>query len=139
MSGSINKVIIVGNIAKDPEIRCFQNGGRVASFTIATSESWKDKTTGEKMQKAEFHRVSVVNDALVGIVESYVKKGDKVYIEGQLETRKWTDKDGKEKYSTEVVLRPYKGELTLLSAPRPDGANRPSSPASFDTDDAPNF
>ena len=118
MAGSVNKVILVGNLGKDPEIRSFQNGGRVASFSLATSESWKDKTTGEKKDRTEWHRVSVLNDKLVEVVERYIKKGSKLYIEGQLETRKWTDKDGQEKYTTEVVLRPYRGELTML-----DGAN----------------
>lgn len=118
MAGSVNKVILIGNLGKDPEIRAFQNGGRVASFSVATSESWKDKTTGEKKDRTEWHRVSVLNDKLVEIVERYIKKGSKVYIEGQLETRKWTDKDGQEKYSTEVVLRPFRGEITML-----DGAN----------------
>lgn len=114
MAGSVNKVIIIGNLGKDPEIRTFQNGGRVASFSVATSESWKDKAAGEKKERTEWHRISVLNDALVGVVEKYVKKGSKVYVEGQLETRKYTDKDGAERYTTEVVLRPYRGELTLL-------------------------
>lgn len=113
---SVNKVILIGNLGKDPEIRSFQNGGRVASFSIATSESWKDKTSGEKKEKTEWHRVSVFNEHIVGVVERYLKKGAKVYIEGQLETRKWTDKEGQEKYTTEVVLRPFRGELTMLSS-----------------------
>ncbi len=116
MAGSVNKVILVGNVGKDPEIRAFQNGGRVASFSVATSESWKDKATGERKERTEWHRISIMNDNLVGIVEQYVKKGSKLYIEGQLETRKWTDQSGVEKYSTEVVLRPYRGELTLLDS-----------------------
>lgn len=116
MAGSVNKVILVGNLGKDPEIRSFANGGRVASFSIATSESWKDKATGEKKERTEWHRISVLNDNLVGIVEKYIKKGAKVYIEGQLETRKWTDKDGAEKYTTEVVLRPFRGEITMLDS-----------------------
>ena len=116
MAGSVNKVIIVGNLGKDPEIRSFQNGGKVASFSVATSESWKDKTTGEKKERTEWHRISVLNENLVGIVEKFVKKGSKVYIEGQLETRKYTDKDGVEKYTTEVVLRPYRGEITMLDS-----------------------
>ncbi|NBX73641.1 MAG: single-stranded DNA-binding protein [Alphaproteobacteria bacterium] len=116
MAGSVNKVILVGNLGRDPEIRAFNNGGRVASFSIATSESWKDKASGEKKERTEWHRISVLNDNLVGIVEKYLKKGSKVYIEGQLETRKWTDQSGQEKYSTEVVLRPYRGELTLLDS-----------------------
>src|ERR1700744_4034540 len=103
MAGSVNKVILVGNLGKDPEIRTFQNGGRVASFSIATSESWKDKSNGEKKDRTEWHRISILNENLVGVVERFLKKGAKVYIEGQLETRKWTDKDGHEKYSTEVV------------------------------------
>ncbi|MDE1901642.1 MAG: single-stranded DNA-binding protein [Alphaproteobacteria bacterium] len=118
MAGTVNKVILVGNLGRDPEIRAFQNGGRVASFSIATSESWKDKTSGEKKERTEWHRISVLNDALVGVVERFLKKGSKVYIEGQLETRKWTNKEGQEQYTTEVVLRPYRGELTML-----DGAN----------------
>jgi single-strand DNA-binding protein len=135
MAGSVNKVILVGNLGKDPEIRSFQNGGRVASFSIATSENWKDKATGEKKEKTEWHRISILNDKLVEVVERYLKKGAKVYIEGQLETRKWTDKDGQEKYSTEVVLRPFRGELTML-----DGANsnRSSSP-SMGGGDTPSF
>lgn len=132
MAGSVNKVIIVGNLGKDPEIRTFQNGGRVASFSVATSENWKDKQTGERKERTEWHRVSVLNENLVGIVERFVKKGTKVYLEGQLETRKYTDKDGVEKYTTEVVLRPYRGEITLLDS-RKDGA----SGAANDYDDAP--
>lgn len=133
MAGSVNKVILVGNLGKDPEIRSFQNGGRVASFSIATSESWKDKSSGERKEKTEWHRVSVLNENLVGVVEKYVKKGAKVYIEGQLETRKWTDKDGQEKYTTEVVLRPYRGELTML-----DGGGRSGGPSISD-DSTPSF
>ncbi len=128
MAGSVNKVILIGNLGRDPEIRSFQNGGRVASFSIATSETWKDKSSGEKKERTEWHRISVLNDALVGIVERFVKKGSKLYIEGQLETRKWTDKDGQEKYSTEVVLRPYRGELTLLDGPSGGRGNAPSLP-----------
>ena len=116
MAGSVNKVILVGNLGKDPEIRSFANGGRVASFSVATSESWKDKQSGEKKERTEWHRISVLNENLVGIVEKYIKKGSKVYIEGQLETRKWTDKDGAEKYTTEVVLRPFRGEITMLDS-----------------------
>lgn len=116
MAGSVNKVILVGNLGRDPEIRSFPNGGRVANFSVATSESWKDKQTGEKKERTEWHRVSVLNDNLVGIVERFIKKGSKVYIEGQLETRKWTDKDGQEKYTTEVVLRPFRGEITMLDS-----------------------
>ncbi|MFY9287580.1 MAG: single-stranded DNA-binding protein [Alphaproteobacteria bacterium] len=133
MAGSVNKVILVGNLGKDPEIRSFQNGGRVASFSVATSENWKDKSSGEKKEKTEWHRVSVLNDHLVGIVEKYLKKGAKVYLEGQLETRKWTDKEGQEKYTTEVVLRPYRGELTML-----DGKSG-TSMTNMSDDSAPSF
>lgn len=133
MAGSVNKVILVGNLGKDPEIRSFQNGGRVASFSIATSENWKDKATGEKKEKTEWHRISVLNDKLVEVVERYLKKGAKVYIEGQLETRKWTDKDGNEKYSTEVVLRPFRGELTMLDGKSGGGSysNNNDEPPAF--------
>src|SRR5688500_17958909 len=113
MAGSVNKVIIVGNVGKDPEVRTFQNGGRVCNFSVATSESWKDKASGEKKERTEWHRVSILNDALVGIAEKYLKKGSKVYLEGQLETRKYTDKDCAERYTTEIVLRPYHGEIVL--------------------------
>ncbi|MFG1422204.1 single-stranded DNA-binding protein [Roseixanthobacter liquoris] len=113
MAGSVNKVILIGNLGRDPEIRSFQNGGRVANFSIATSETWRDKASGERKERTEWHRISVLNENLVGVVERFVKKGSKVYIEGQLETRKY-EKDGREQYTTEVVLRPYRGELTLL-------------------------
>lgn len=124
MAASVNKVIIIGNVGKDPEIRYFPNGGRVASFSVATSESWKDKATGERKERTEWHRVSIFNDALVGIAERYLKKGAKVYIEGQLETRKYTDKDGVEKYSTEVTLRPFHGVLTMLDTRQGGRDNR---------------
>ena len=122
MAGSVNKVILVGNLGRDPEIRSFPSGGRVANFSIATSESWKDKQTGERKERTEWHRISVTNEGLVGIVERFVKKGSKVYIEGQLETRKYMDKDNVERYTTEVVLRPYRGELTLLDSRKDSGA-----------------
>ncbi|MDE2028952.1 MAG: single-stranded DNA-binding protein [Alphaproteobacteria bacterium] len=134
MAGSVNKVILVGNLGRDPEIRAFQNGGRVANFSIATSESWKDKQTGEKKEKTEWHRISVLNENLVGVVERFLKKGSKVYVEGQLETRKWTNKDGQEQYTTEVVLRPYRGELTMLDG-KSGGAGGSFAPSS----DAPAF
>ena len=133
MAGSVNKVIIVGNLGKDPEIRSFQNGGRVASFSVATSETWKDKSSGERKERTEWHRVSILNEALVGIAERYLKKGAKVYLEGQLETRKWTDKEGKDQYTTEVVLRPYRGELTMLDSA---GGGRSAPPSN---DEAPAF
>jgi single-strand DNA-binding protein len=114
MSGSINKASLLGHLGKDPEIRNFQDGGRVAHFSIATSESWKDKETGERKERTEWHSVSIISDGLVGIAEKYLKKGAKVYVEGKLETRKWTDREGIVRYSTEIVLRPYSGELILL-------------------------
>lgn len=125
MAGSVNKVILVGNVGNDPEIRTFQNGGRVANLSLATSESWKDKNTGERKDKTEWHRVSVLNEGLVKVIENYVNKGSKLYIEGQLETRKWQDQNGQDKYSTEVVLRPYRGELTMLDS-RGGGASQGS-------------
>ena len=129
MAGSVNKVILVGNLGKDPEIRAFQNGGRVASFPVATSESWKDKSSGERKDRTEWHRVSVMNDNLVTVCERYLKKGAKVYIEGQLETRKWTGQDGQERYTTEVVLRPYRGELTMLDGKSSSGGGGYDAPA----------
>lgn len=127
MAGSVNKVILVGNLGKDPEVRTFPNGGRVANFSVATSESWKDKATGERKERTEWHRISVLNDALVGVVEKYLKKGAKVYLEGQLETRKY-EKDGRDVYTTEVVLRPYRGELTMLDSKGGGAANDYSEP-----------
>ena len=114
MAGSVNKVILVGNLGRDPEVRTFQNGGKVCNLSIATSENWRDKATGERKEKTEWHRVAIFNERLAEVAEKYLKKGAKVYIEGQLETRKWTDQDGKERYSTEVVLRQFRGELTML-------------------------
>lgn len=114
MAGSVNKVILVGNLGNDPDIRTMQSGDKVCNLSIATSESWKDKTSGEKKERTEWHRVVIFNQGILGIAERFLKKGSKVYIEGQLESRKYTDKDGQDKYTTEVVLRPYRGELTLL-------------------------
>ena len=114
MAGSVNKVILVGNLGKDPEIRSLGSGDRVANLTLATSESWRDKASGEKKEKTEWHRVVIFNKNLADVAEKYLKKGAKVYVEGQLQTRKWTDKDGAEKYSTEVVLQNFRGELTML-------------------------
>lgn len=114
MAGSVNKVIIIGNLGRDPEIRSFANGGKVANLRIATSETWKDKQTGERKERTEWHSVAIHNEALVRIAEQYLTKGSTVYIEGQLETRKWQDQSGQDKYSTEVVLRPYNGTLTFL-------------------------
>ena len=122
MAGSVNKVIIVGNLGRDPEVRTFQNGGKVVNLNIATSETWRDKASGERKERTEWHRVAILNENLATIAEKYLKKGSKVYLEGQLETRKWQDQSGAERYSTEVVLRPYRGELTLL-----DGRNEGGS------------
>jgi len=122
MAGSVNKVILIGNLGRDPEVRSFQNGGRVCNLRIATSESWKDKTSGERKERTEWHSVAIFNDNLVTIAERYLKKGSKVYLEGQLETRKYTDKDGNERYATEVVLRQFRGELTLLDGRGGGGA-----------------
>lgn len=119
MAGSVNKVILVGNLGKDPEIRSFPSGGRVASFSVATSESWKDKASGERKERTEWHNISVRNDGLAGVAERFLRKGSKVYVEGQLQTRKWQDRDGNDRYTTEVVIGAFKGELTLLD--RPDG------------------
>ena len=116
MANSINKVMLLGNVGKDPELRSFQNGGRVANLTLATSESWKDKATGEKKSKTEWHNVVVKSEPLIELVEKYVKKGSKLVIEGKLETRKWTTKEGTDKYTTEIVLYPISGEIVLLDA-----------------------
>jgi single-strand DNA-binding protein len=120
MAGSVNKVILIGNLGRDPEIRTTQDGTRVANLSIATSENWRDKGSGERREKTEWHRVVIFNDRLVEVVERYLKKGATVYIEGQLQTRKWTDQSGAEKYTTEVVLQKYRGELTMLGG-RGDG------------------
>ncbi len=114
MAGSVNKVILVGNLGRDPEVRTFQNGGKVCNLRIATSERWRDKNTGENRERTEWHSVAIFSEPLVRIAEQYLRKGSSVYLEGQLETRKWQDQSGQDRYSTEVVLRPYKGELTLL-------------------------
>ncbi|MGG7644530.1 single-stranded DNA-binding protein [Rhodovulum sp. YNF3179] len=114
MAGSVNKVILIGNLGRDPEVRTFQNGGKVCNLRIATSERWRDRNTGENREKTEWHSVAIFSEPLVRIAEQYLRKGSKVYLEGQLETRKWQDQSGQDRYSTEVVLRPYKGELTML-------------------------
>ncbi len=114
MAGSVNKVIIIGNLGRDPEVRSFPNGGKVCNLRIATSENWRDKATGERKERTEWHSVAIFNEGLVKIAEQYLRKGSTVYIEGQLETRKWQDQSGADRYTTEVVLRPYRGEMTLL-------------------------
>ena len=122
MAGSVNKVIIVGNLGRDPEVRSFQNGGKVVNLRIATSETWRDRNSGERKERTEWHSVAIFNEPLAKIAEQYLKKGSTVYIEGQLETRKWTDQQGQERYTTEVVLRPYTGNLTLLGGRDGGGA-----------------
>ena len=116
MAGSVNKVIILGNLGVDPEVRSFPNGGKVCNLRIATSENWKDKNTGERREKTEWHSVAIFSEPLVRIAEQYLRKGSKVYIEGQLETRKWQDQSGQDRYTTEVVLRPYTSTLTMLDS-----------------------
>lgn len=120
MAGSVNKVILVGNLGADPEIRSLNSGDRVANLRIATSETWRDRSSGERKEKTEWHRVVIFNDNLVKVAEQYLRKGSKVYIEGAIQTRKWTDQSGQEKYSTEIVLQKFRGELTMLDG-RGDG------------------
>ena len=122
MAGSVNKVILVGNLGRDPEIRSTQDGTRVANLSLATSESWRDKSSGERRERTEWHRVVVFNDRLVDVCERFLKKGSKIYIEGALQTRKWTDQSGQEKYTTEVVLQKFRGELTMLDGRGGGGA-----------------
>ena len=114
MAGSVNKVILIGNLGRDPEVRTFQNGGKVCNLRIATSETWKDRNTGERRERTEWHSVAIFSEPLAKVAEQYLRKGSKVYIEGQLETRKWQDQSGQDRYSTEIVLRPFKSELTML-------------------------
>lgn len=117
---SVNKVILVGNLGRDPEVRHTQDGKPIVNLSIATSETWRDRSSGERKEKTEWHRVVIFNEALAKVAEQYLKKGSTVYLEGQLQTRKWTDKDGAEKYSTEIVLQQYRGELTMLGG-KPSG------------------
>src|SRR5712692_2147019 len=126
MAGSVNKVILVGNLGRDPEIRSTQDGMRIANLNLATSESWRDKMSGERKEKTEWHRVVIFNERLTELAEKYLRKGSKVYVEGALQTRKWTDNAGVEKYSTEVVLTRFRGELTMLDPARGSGAGEPS-------------
>lgn len=114
MAGSLNKVCLLGNIGKDPDIKSFQNGGKIANFSVATSENWKDRVTGEKKERTDWHNVSIQSEGLVGVVERYLKKGSKVYLEGQLRTRKWQDRDGNDRYTTEVVIAGMNGKLIML-------------------------
>ncbi|MEA5501536.1 single-stranded DNA-binding protein [Halotia wernerae UHCC 0503] len=114
MAGSVNKVILIGNLGRDPEVRSMNNGGKVVNLSVATSETWRDKNSGERQEKTEWHRVVIFNEKLGEVAERFLKKGSKVYVEGALQTRKWTDQSGAEKYSTEVVLQRFRGELTML-------------------------
>ena len=129
MAGSVNKVIIVGNLGRDPEIRTFQNGGKVCNLRIATSETWKDKASGERKEHTEWHTVAIFNDALAGVAERFLKKGSKVYVEGQLQTRKWHDAAGAERYSTETVLQGFGSELILLDGKGDRADAGPAQPA----------
>lgn len=138
MAGSVNKVILVGNLGRDPEVRYAQDGSKIVTFSLATSETWRDKATGERKDRTEWHRVVVFNDKLAEVIERYVSKGSKVYLEGQLQTRKWTDNTGQEKYTTEVVLPKFRGELSMLDAKGSSGGgsydalNQDPGPGSMD-------
>jgi single-strand DNA-binding protein len=124
MAGSVNKVILIGNLGKDPQVRSLNSGDKVVNFTLATSETWRDKATGERKEKTEWHNIVVFNENIGKVVEQYCKKGTKVYVEGQLQTRKWADQSGVEKYTTEVVLQRFRGELTLLDSRGAGGESR---------------
>jgi single-strand DNA-binding protein len=135
MAGSLNKVMIIGNLGADPDVRSMTSGDEVCNLSIATSESWNDKATGERKERTQWHKVVIFNAGLVKVAKNYLKKGSKVYIEGQIETRKWQDKDGKDQYTTEIVLRPYRGELTMLDgkgggAAANDGGGYSDAPSS---------
>jgi single-strand DNA-binding protein len=132
MAGSVNKVILLGNLGADPEIRSTQSGQKIANMRIATSESWRDKATGERKEKTEWHRIVVFNENLVRVIENYVKKGSKIYVEGQLQTRKWQDQSGADRYSTEVVLQGFNSQLTLLDRAPGAGAGGGASPDAGD-------
>jgi len=130
MAGSVNKVILVGNLGRDPEIRSTQDGMRIANLALATSESWRDRVSGERKERTEWHRVVIFNERLAEVAEKYLKKGSKVYVEGALQTRKWTDNSGQERYTTEVVLQRFRGELTMLDSAR--GAGGPPIEGGYD-------
>lgn len=133
MAGSVNKVILIGNLGRDPEVRTMQDGNPVVNLSIATSESWRDKNSGERREKTEWHRVVIFNDRLADVAQKYLRKGSKVYLEGQLQTRKWTDQSGVEKYSTEVVLQRYRGELTMLDGRGDSGGGAQESGGSYES------
>ena len=132
MAGSVNKVILIGNLGRDPEVRTFQNGGKVCNFSIATSETWKDRNSGERQERTNWHNIAIFNENLAQIAEQYLRKGSKVYVEGQLETRKWQDQAGNDRYTTEVVLRNFRGELTLLDGRSENNNSNFSETASID-------
>lgn len=132
MAGSVNKVILIGNLGRDPEVRTFQNGGKVCNFSIATSETWKDRNSGERQERTNWHNIAIFNENLAQIAEQYLRKGSKVYVEGQLETRKWQDQAGNDRYTTEVVLRNFRGELTLLDGRNENNNSNFSETASID-------
>ena len=132
MAGSVNKVIIVGNLGRDPEVRSFQNGGKVVNLRIATSETWRDRNSGERKERTEWHSVAIFSEPLAKIAEQYLRKGSKVYIEGALETRKWQDLSGQDRYTTEIVLRPYRGELTLLDGRDGGGSGGGAASGGYD-------
>lgn len=138
MAGSVNKVIIVGNLGRDPEVRSFPSGGKVCNLRIATSETWRDKQSGERKERTEWHSVAIYNENLVKIAEQYLRKGSKVYIEGQLETRKWQDQSGADRYTTEIALRPFRGELTLLDGRDGGSSSGGRSSGGYD-DSAPSY
>lgn len=127
MAGSLNKVMLIGNLGADPEIRSFQNSGRVANLRIATSEQWKDKNTGERQERTEWHTVAIFSDGLISVCEKFLKKGNKVFVEGKLQTRKWQDQNGQDRYSTEIVLRGFDGTLTMLDGPAAGGVGGSSA------------
>lgn len=142
MAGSVNKVILVGNLGRDPEIRSTQDGTRVATLNLATSESWRDRASGERKERTEWHRVAIFNDRLVEIAEKYLRKGSKIYVEGQLQTRKWTDQQGQERYTTEIVLSRFRGELTMLDGAgggRGGGAMDPGYDEGYGPGDSPRY
>ena len=132
MAGSVNKVILVGNLGKDPESRSFQNGGEVVSFSLATSENWKDRNSGERKEKTEWHNISIFSEGLARVAKSYLRKGSKVYLEGQLETRKWQDQSGNDRYTTDVVLRNFNSAMVLLDSREGGGSGRGSFNEGYD-------
>ena len=138
MAGSVNKVILIGNLGRDPEVRTFQNGGKVCNFSIATSETWKDRNSGERQERTNWHNIAIFNENLAQIAEQYLRKGSKVYVEGQLETRKWQDQAGNDRYTTEVVLRNFRGELTLLDGRSENNTSNFSETASIDNESSDN-